>query len=403
MKRLATFFVLCTITCSMHSKKTFSVRVLLDVYKTEANAPREAFASHQAQTFYVTTQSRKEKTRQLSKATLEVLAQNNRLYVRNHRRKGAFTRVSSNKIYIKSKSKTIGLTSKKKGTKHYRGILIFELDRKQKKLFLINKLPLEQYVYGVLRQESYPTWPNQMQKIQAIISRTYAIKQIIEQRKKKQHPNYDVKSNNWHQCYDGNHDCLHLKQAVTETKHLILTHEDQPALTMFDACCGGCTPAYIEGLDFKKAPYLARKTPCHYCKDYCLYRWKRIITANQLISALCSYKPTSKKFLRKRSLNFIQVVERDGAGIVKKIKVQQKNRRTQYISGKELWMSMRNRIRSQNFTLQKSGNNIVIQGKGFGHQIGLCQRGARELVRNNWPIKKILAFYYPETEVAKLV
>ena len=72
------------------------------------------------------------------------------------------------------------------------------------------------------------------------------------------------------------------------------------------------------------------------------------------------------------------------------------------MTGKEFLQSKNNIIRSQNFSIKREQNKIIVNGKGFGHQIGLCQRGARELVRQKWPFRKILNFYFPGTKLAKL-
>ncbi len=45
---------------------------------------------------------------------------------------------------------------------------------------------------------------------------------------------------------------------------------------------------------------------------------------------------------------------------------------------------------------------ITFKGTGYGHHMGLCQWGARELVNQGWNYKKILHFYYPGTTFMKL-
>jgi len=159
----------------------------------------------------------------------------------------------------------------------------------------------------------------------------------------------------------------------------------------------------MKGIDFKKAPYLERKIPCNFCKNYKLYRWKRKIPVQKFLTYLYNYKPIAKKLPKKKSLEDIFIVKKNKTGVVSKIKLKHcKNKKT-FIGGKDLWMSMSNIVRSQNFSIKKDKNYITIDGRGFGHQIGFCQRGGRELVRRGWPVKKILEFYYPKTKVARLV
>jgi stage II sporulation protein D len=258
-------------------------------------------------------------------------------------------------------------------------------------------------------------WPHQMQKIQAIITRSYAVRQIIERKKRQKNKNtsvakkiYDIKRNNFHQCYDGTHKHEYLRLAVNETKGQILTYKDNVVLTMFDACCGGTIPANISGINFKKEPYLARKIPCKFCKKYKLYRWQRSIPIGKFIQYLYDYPATAAKLPPKSKIcrpglntTKIKIIRKDKAGMTQRIQIHQGKNKA-IIHGKHLWLAMKKIIRSQNFSIKKQGNKILIKGKGFGHQLGLCQRGAKELVQRGFSIKKILQFYYPKTKLCSL-
>lgn len=325
---------------------------------------------------------------------LQILLKNKILYGRG--KKGPFKKIDHSSIEIKPKStKTIHINKKP-----YHGTLTFKFCPKTKKLLLINTLDLEDYVYAVLLAESYQSWPHEMQKIQAIVSRTYAVHQMTNRHHNRTRP-YNIKCNNFHQRYTGKHDYKHLRQAVDETKNLILTHDNKVVLAMFDACCGGSIPANMTGIDFSKAPYLARKTACHFCKEYKLYHWKRNFTQKHFLAHLHAYSPLANKFKNIRKLTDITITERDQAGVVHTVQLTSPQG-TVTVPGADLWRSMNNHLRSQNFSVTCKNKNIVVEGHGFGHQIGLCQRGARELVKRGWPLKKILEFYYPNTNLAKL-
>ncbi len=59
-------------------------------------------------------------------------------------------------------------------------------------------------------------------------------------------------------------------------------------------------------------------------------------------------------------------------------------------------------IKSFCFNIKKKSGKIIFNGRGFGHHLGLCQWGAREMVRDGWDYKQILAFYYPSTNFMRL-
>jgi stage II sporulation protein D len=48
------------------------------------------------------------------------------------------------------------------------------------------------------------------------------------------------------------------------------------------------------------------------------------------------------------------------------------------------------------------GDNVMIMGYGLGHHLGMCQWGARQMVREGFDFKSIIAFYYPKTELKRL-
>ena len=52
------------------------------------------------------------------------------------------------------------------------------------------------------------------------------------------------------------------------------------------------------------------------------------------------------------------------------------------------------RFRSTFFSTSVSGDQVVVQGRGFGHGVGLCQEGAMEMVLRGIGSKAILHFYY---------
>ena len=54
------------------------------------------------------------------------------------------------------------------------------------------------------------------------------------------------------------------------------------------------------------------------------------------------------------------------------------------------------------FEVERSGSDIIIKGKGFGHGVGLCQWGAIGQSRQGKSYKQILEHYFPGTETGRL-
>jgi len=257
----------------------------------------------------------------------------------------------------------------------------------------INHVDLEDYIVSVLHTESWPGWPLEVNKAFAITCRSYVASKIFEARKKKKL--FHVKNTNVHQTYKGKHDIAVLKQAVKQTKGIVLGFNKEPILAMFDSCCGGIIPAYIDNFDFNKVPYLARNYACTHCQKCSLYSW---IVAYDLYV----FEELMKKYNKEISTLYdVRVVKKDKAGLVSEIQLKSKKGLTT-LSGKQLY-SLLKEVKSFYFDINKKSGIITVSGRGFGHHLGLCQWGARQMVRDGWDYKSILRYYYPQTYFMKLI
>lgn len=310
--------------------------------------------------------------------------------------------VKNKNIYINGTKyirKQIKIVPKKKdisfASNYYQGYFIIALDKKD--ALLINRLKLEDYVYAVLRSETWPGWPCEVNKVFAVAIRSYAISKVLEAQKCKSV--YHIKNDNRHQTYRGYKYHIRnssvLRNAVSQTKGMFLAYEGKPIIAMFDSCCGGVVPALREGfVDFDKAPYLKRNYCCKYCSKCSLYRWKVKYTVDEFLSILFSVCP------RVKSIRSLWVSKKDKAGVVKGVTIRGK-RFSWSIIGDKLYSLLKD-VKSFCFDIKKSGKTICLDGKGYGHHIGLCQWGARQMVREWHDYKQILQFYYPGTEFMRL-
>lgn len=276
--------------------------------------------------------------------------------------------------------------------REYQGNFLVVLD--QEKIYLINVLDLEDYVFSVLKTESWPGWPLEVNKVFAIASRSYVIGVILDT--KKSGLPYHVKNTNKHQTYTGLHTNHLLKDAVQQTQGIFIAYKKKPIVAMFDACCGGIIPAHVHGVNFTHAPYLARSYACTFCKSCKIYNWQAEYSLDQLEKHLKKEIPTLQK------LKEVKIMKIDKAGLVQEVHAKT-SAHTHTITGKKIY-SLLDKVRSFCFTVAKKTNNtIVFTGRGYGHHMGLCQWGAREMVRRGHDYKAVLHFYYPHTDLMRLV
>lgn len=268
----------------------------------------------------------------------------------------------------------------------------FYIVRQGNDVLLINSLDIDDYLLSVVFSEGWPGWPMEVNKALVVANRTYLVEKILQTNKTKRP--YHIVNTIKHQTYKGHHKFTALKQAVDETRNILVAYKGKPIVAMFDSCCGGVIPAKIEGLDCKKHPYLARVKPCTYCKKTWIYSWSSECSKLEITEALRKDHPNLHE------IKDIRVAEYDAAGLVKKVIVTTLHEKI-YVSGKRMY-SLFPSIKSFCYSIKKKGKGYLFQGRGFGHHKGLCQWGSLGMVEDNWNYKKILQFYYPGTEFMQL-
>ena len=126
---------------------------------------------------------------------------------------------------------------------------------------IVNELPLEEYLLGVVPNELSPTTFGQLEalKAQAVAARTYIIRNLGQYRQE----GYDICDTDSCQVYfgAGTEDPL-ATRAVTETRGVIATYNGQPINALYSSTCGGRTED--SGNIFEeKLPYLV-SVMCQY-------------------------------------------------------------------------------------------------------------------------------------------
>jgi stage II sporulation protein D len=189
----------------------------------------------------------------------------------------------------------------------------------------------------------------------------------------------------------------HLKSAVESTRGIFLAHNKKPIIAMFDACCGGVIPAKARGsANFKKAPYLARSYACDFCKRCKLYNWSATYERAYLEE---TFKKVAPKIKRVKD---IAIAKKDAAGLVREVTIKSSNG-YHAVPGKKVYSLLKDGIKSFCYTVTKKTEKVIFEGRGYGHHMGLCQWGSREMVRDGWVYKDILQFYYPGTVFMRVV
>lgn len=145
---------------------------------------------------------------------------------------GDYKKINSNKIVIKPAEG--GFVSVKK--KWYRGH--FQLLNNGDNLTVINDVPLELYIQGVVPSEMPSSWEHDAHKAQAIAARSYAIANLGKRAKH----GYDLKDTPEDQAYGGaTAETTQTNDAVIETTGLVLIHDGKIISAYYSASAGGHT------------------------------------------------------------------------------------------------------------------------------------------------------------------
>ncbi len=280
------------------------------------------------------------------------------------------------------------------GSRIYRGeIRAFIL--KNTGMVVVNHLPLDEYLYGVVPAEIGPINTNTYQavKAQAVAARSFTLARLG----RRQGLGYDLYDTYLRdQEYRGAGGEVSLaNQAVDETRGEVLYYHDGPAMVLYHACCGGVTadgsePFLVSVMD---TPGHRRGVP--FCVHSRNYNWELTIKKDSLERALGRLKFAGAK-VAVRSFR----LEKDRTGKrVRKIHFVTA-RGTVAVGGSEFRMALG--LKSTYFDMRMGSGKVKFTGKGWGHGVGLCQDGAIAMAQRGYTYRQILAHYYPRLRLKKV-
>lgn len=245
----------------------------------------------------------------------------------------------------------------------------------------VNVLPLEAYLEGVLGSEMPKSFPLEALKAQAVAARTYALNKKLEQYGQPFYLGSSVIS----QVYKGlEADDPRTRQAIEETRGLVLTWQLQPIEAYFHASCGGRTESGLEALG-RDLPYL-KSVSCP-CAKLPTSHWTLKVAPKEL-APVAGGKASG-----------LQVQGRSATGRARRVQVGARS--IDAVSFRERLGYMR--LKSLDFEVERQAREgWLIKGHGFGHGAGLCQWGSRLLADSGRDFTAILQHYYPGTELQQL-
>lgn len=256
---------------------------------------------------------------------------------------------------------------------------------------VINVVPIEEYVTGVLAGEMPVDFELEALKAQAVAARSY----VMIQMERNAYKDYDVVDSVANQVYLDNNYLMRvwsgsytnninkIKTAVLSTKGEYISYNGRVAEALFFSTSPGKTEN-SEDVFPNRVEYL-RSVDSSWDTISPVFESKRVFSLVNFYNILN---------LNYSDDLYIDNIDTTITGRIKTINI---NGRT--FSGNEICSLLG--LRSTFFTIEKNDNSVIIINKGYGHGVGMSQYGAEAMALNGYGYQDILKHYYQGIEIKK--
>jgi stage II sporulation protein D len=296
----------------------------------------------------------------------------------------------------------------------YRGDVTVLRDRTG--MTVVNRVPLETYLQGVVSAEMGRRSPAEQEALraQAVVSRTYALRNMGRWRAE----GFDFQATVADQVYGGVQAENPLAmQAVRETRGQVITAGGAPIDAFFFSTCGGHTADGTEAFRGAERSYLRSiadvdASGVAYCSISPRFRWHEEWSGEALRATLRRTLPAvmGTPVGQVREVRDVRVTGITGSGRVGRLTITLDRSRVD-VDGPQIRQVLRpatgDMLRSNTFTLTVTGagrrvTRLTADGAGAGHGVGFCQWGAVGRSRAGQDYQRIVAAYYPGAVLDRL-
>lgn len=340
------------------------------------------------------------------------------------------------------------------------------------KLTAVNILDIENYLLSVISSEMSAKSSLQFLKAHAIVSRSWLLAQLEKVRNKQKekshfpperrteselikwydqddHIYYDVCSDDHCQRYQGITKIFSdvARQAIMQTRGLVLTNNDMICDARYSKSCGGITESYENVWDPFRHDYLSSILDYKYEHEnydlnfneeknavkwitgnppaFCNTKEKKILSQVLLDydqetvdfyrwTVIYTQKEISDLLLRKTGIDFGEIidlipVERGDSARIIRLKIV--GTKKVLTIGKELEIRRalsESHLYSSAFIIETQNpvneipQDFIIKGAGWGHGVGLCQIGAAVMGAKGYQFDEILYHYFSDIKLQKI-
>ncbi|GAB6099775.1 SpoIID/LytB domain-containing protein [Halanaerocella petrolearia] len=257
----------------------------------------------------------------------------------------------------------------------------------------IKKLPIEEYVAGVVAGEMKQNWPKEAYAAQAIKARTFTMRRLEDKDN-----NLISARHQEAQAYKPQNITPIIKQAVRMTRGEVATYQGQYIKAWFHSSAGGETTTAKAGLNYKKKepPYIKSIESPDDAAPQNIRSWQLTLTKKELLRVL------QKTGERANQVIDIEVLDRDKTGRIVRVGIKH-DKGVKKIHGADFRMAVGpDKLKSTLIeSIKKLGDSFVLIGRGYGHGVGMSQWGAYKLARQGRSPEEIINYYFKEVKIIK--
>lgn len=312
---------------------------------------------------------------------------------------------------------------------------------------LVNPVPIEAYLRGVVPHEIGTGAPQAAIEAQAILARTYALRNL----RRFAIDGYQLCADTQCQVYEGIGGAApNTDRAIASTRGLVLTHNNELVDALYSSTTGGITAPFTDMWNGVDRPYLqavvdspqpiwdlarfplsdennfrqfiARSPDDFNENGWAQFRWRRETTLEEIAAGLRQYlQNTQQPLANLTQVRELRILERSPAGRVQRIAIAT-DVGTVELQKDEILRALFPPT-STLFYLdpvyeplpataptpapdappaQRPLKGYVFVGGGLGHAVGMSQAGSYHLGEIGWTNAQILNFYYPGTQLQRL-
>ncbi len=293
----------------------------------------------------------------------------------------------------------------------YRGKLKLIVNSSGDSFDVVNLVPLEPYLEGVVGAEMPDYWEPAALGAQAIAARTYCLyykKQFGRNR------NWDVRKTQANQVYLGvSAESAQIWKAVNKTYGKVLVGKDSngsedifPAY--YSSTCGGHTEnsKNVFGDSFEALVGV----PCPYCQDVARpnsFFWPMVqFDKSYVTTKLLQKYPKLKQLGQITNITVAKQSEYEEFSRSTKIKLSGSSGKSDFLRAEDFRLTIDptgQKLKSTIFQIINMGDKWAFSlGRGWGHGVGMCQCGAQGMAREGKNAKQILFYYYPGSKIVSV-